>query len=127
MQAGTIAYLLYILSSSVDDYFAKQELPTQYTAHNIALLIQTVVRGLSYLVTFIFAANATGLALLGIQMALDPESVRENASGKLPKGQKLPNVKATDDIFSIRRAFKEAEQMGKQTGTERTTKSSDKR
>lgn len=115
VQAGTISYLLYLLSTRVDGYFAKQDLPTQYTAHNVAVLIQTVVRGLMYLVTFIFAANATGLALLGIQVAIDPESVRDDGLQRRRQEERLPSVKATDDIFAIRRAFQEAEQMGKRS------------
>ena len=39
-----------------------QTLPEQYTARNIAVLVQTVVRGLTYLITFIFGANALGLS-----------------------------------------------------------------
>lgn len=49
----------------MDAYFDRQTLPdayTQYTAHNIAVLVQTVGRGLVYLITFIFGANALGLA-----------------------------------------------------------------
>jgi len=112
-QAGTICYLLYLLSTSVDGYFADKELPTQYTARNIAVLVQTVARGLVYLVTFIFGANAVGLGLLGIQVIVAPDSLREGERRRRgAAGEKLPNVKVTDDIFSIRRAFKEAEEMG---------------
>ena len=60
-QAGVISYLLYLFSTAVNGYFEGQTLPEQYTAHNIAVLVQTVVRGLSYLITFIFGANALGL------------------------------------------------------------------
>jgi hypothetical protein len=60
-QAGVICYLLYLLSTKVDGYFDAQQLPSQYTARNVAVLIQTVVRGLAYLITFIFGANAAGL------------------------------------------------------------------
>ena len=45
----------------MDSYFDQQQLPTQYTARNIAVLVQTVVRGLVYLATFIFGANCAGL------------------------------------------------------------------
>ena len=60
-QAGVICYLLFLLTQAVDGYFATKPLPEQYTAHNIAVLLQTVVRGLAYLLTFIFGANAVGL------------------------------------------------------------------
>jgi hypothetical protein len=123
VQAGGIAYVLYLLSTSVDAYFANKELPTQYTARNIAVLIQTVIRGLSYLVTFIFAANATGLAALGVQLIIDPDSVQDSG-GRLRKPEEsIPKVKATDDIVAIRRAFQQAEQMGKRAASRELKKS----
>ena len=57
-----IAYFLFQLCGLIDGYFARQELPSQYTAHNITITLRTVVRGLAYLVTFLFGANAVGLA-----------------------------------------------------------------
>ena len=62
MQAGGFAYLLFLFSQGVDGYFEGQAIPEQYTAHNITVSIRTIVRGLSYLCTFIFAANAVGLS-----------------------------------------------------------------
>ena len=53
--------MLFLGSQTVDAFFDAKELPSQYTARNIAVLIQTVVRGLVYLATFIFGANAAGL------------------------------------------------------------------
>ena len=114
-QAGTICYLLYLVSTAVDDYFARQSVPDQYTARNITLLIQSVVRGLVYLAVGIFGANATGLAALGIQLVVNPDGVDKTFSvGKATSTQeKIPSVKVTDNISDIKRAFKEAENMGK--------------
>ena len=113
-QAGTICFGFYLLSRFVDDYFVHQELPDQYIARNVTLLIQSVVRGLVYLVTFIFGANATGLAALAVQMVVDPEGVDRGFEGErvVKKREVLPKVKISDDIGSLRRAFKEAERMG---------------
>jgi hypothetical protein len=112
-QAGTICFGFYLLSRVVDDYFLHQDLPAQYTARNVTLLIQSVVRGLVYLITFIFGANATGLAALAVQMVVDPEGVDRGLDQRVPKKKEvLPKVKVTDDIGSLRRAFKEAERMG---------------
>lgn len=64
-QAGIICWFLFQASRGVDAFFDRQSLPdpvTQYTAHNIAVLVQTVSRGLVYLITFIFGANTLGLA-----------------------------------------------------------------
>lgn len=60
-QAGAIAYLLFLASGYVDAFLDKQTLPEQYTARNVAVLVQTVCRGLVYLATFIFGANSLGL------------------------------------------------------------------
>ena len=114
-QAATIAYLLYLLSTNVDAFFAKQDLPSQYTARNIAILVQTASRGLVYLATFIFGANAAGVGLLGIALVVAPEWVNSTSPNNAKKVEKLPDVKITDDIFSLRRAFKEAEEMGKRS------------
>jgi len=113
-QAGTICFGFYMLSRFVDDYFVHQELPDQYTARNVTLLIQSVVRGLVYLVTFIFGANATGWAALAVQLVVDPEGVDRGFEGErvVKKKEVLPKVKISDDIGSLRRAFKEAERMG---------------
>ena len=46
----------------MDGYFEGQALPGQLTARNITITLRTVVRGLSYLLTFLFAANTVGLA-----------------------------------------------------------------
>ena len=58
---GVFAYLLFLVSSNVDGYFEGQALPDQLTARNITITLRTVVRGLSYLMTFLFAANTVGL------------------------------------------------------------------
>lgn len=112
-QAAVICYFLYLLSTNVDAYFAKQDLPTQYTARNIAILIQTVGRGLVYLATFIFGANAVGVGALGLALVVAPEWVNSGGRPQGRKEEKLPDVKITDDIFTLRRAFKEAEEMGR--------------
>ena len=62
IRLGVFAYLLFLLSSGVDGYFEGQALPDQLTARNITITLRTVVRGLSYLLTFLFAANTVGLA-----------------------------------------------------------------
>lgn len=111
-QAGAFCYGFFLLSRVVDDYFAHQDVPSQYTARNITLVIQSVGRGLVYLVTFIFGANATGLAALAIQLVVDPEGVDRGLDQPREKKDVLPRVKLTDDLGSIKRAFKEAENMG---------------
>ncbi len=61
-QAGTMAYGMWLLSTGVDAYFDRQAMPDQYTARNITVTVRTITRGLAYLATFIFGANAVGLS-----------------------------------------------------------------
>lgn len=61
LRLGGFACLLYLLSTNVDNYFEGQALPNQLTARNITITVRTIVRGLSYLLTFLFAANTIGL------------------------------------------------------------------
>ena len=61
IRLGVFAYLLFLVSSNVDGYFEGQALPDQLTARNITITLRTVVRGLSYLMTFLLAANTVGL------------------------------------------------------------------
>lgn len=62
VQAGVICYLLFQVCGYVDGYFDRQEMPDQYTARNIAVTLKTVIRGLAYLMTFLFGANCLGLS-----------------------------------------------------------------
>lgn len=115
-QAGIICWFLFQASRGVDAFFDRQTLPdpvSQYTAHNIAVLVQTVSRGLVYLITFIFGANTLGLAGLSIQLLLFGDSDARGSSSR-SKAAALPKVSVTDDVFALRRAFEEAERMGKQ-------------
>ena len=73
LQAGFCAFLLWQVCTRVDAFFETFELPEGYTAHNIAVTLRTVGRGLSYLLTFIFAANAAGLGGLAVQLVFYPE------------------------------------------------------
>ncbi|KAL3141484.1 hypothetical protein ABBQ32_005046 [Trebouxia sp. C0010 RCD-2024] len=62
IQAAFFTYLLFLFSTNISKYFGGQDLPDQYTARNITVTIRTAVGGLAYLATFIFGANALGLA-----------------------------------------------------------------
>ena len=65
LQAGGIAFVLLLAARAVDSFFEGQPMPdaaVNYTAHNVTVLVQTIARGLVYLATFIFSANALGLS-----------------------------------------------------------------
>jgi hypothetical protein len=111
-QAGAVAVVLWNAAGAVDAFFAAKELPTQYTARNIAVLVETVARGLVYLCTFIFSANATGLALLGAALAFAPQWVDAERAPRKPAST-LPRVALSDDVRAVRRAFRQADEQGK--------------
>lgn len=56
-----------------------------------------------------------GLASLGIALVVAPDWVNNGSQNRRKEEQKLPKVKVTDDIMSLRRAFKEAEEMGRRS------------
>lgn len=72
-QAGAVAILLFQVCVRVDAAMDEFGLPDGYTARNVAVTLKTVARGVAYLLTFIYGANATGLAGLAVQLALYPE------------------------------------------------------
>lgn len=88
IRLGVFAYLLFQLSSGVDGYFEGQALPDQLTARNITITLRTVVRGLSYLLTFLFAANTIGLAALTVQLLINPEAGSQPSVVKATKTTK---------------------------------------
>jgi len=68
-----ICFLLFQVCGLVDGYFDRQDLPDQFTARNITVTLRTVVRGLAYLLTFLFGANCVGLSgkLLTVLLAVN--------------------------------------------------------
>ena len=60
-QAGACAAALYAVCLGVDAFLEGRDLPDAYSARNIAVTLRTIGRGMAYLLTFIFGANAVGL------------------------------------------------------------------
>lgn len=61
------------LISQVDGFFEAREMPSNYTARNITVTVETIVRGLVYLCSFIFGANSLGMIGLGLRLITNPE------------------------------------------------------
>ncbi|CAI5511172.1 unnamed protein product [Closterium sp. Naga37s-1] len=76
--AGSIAIVLYKFATSVDDVFAGQTLSTTYTVRNLSIAVRTIVSGLVWLATFIFALNSLGLTLYAFQLALGIDSPKDS-------------------------------------------------
>jgi len=83
--AFAISLLLYQLCVKVDDYFAHQPVSPQFTVQKLQIAIQTIVRGLVYLCTFTFAANAAGLVGLAGALIFNPDAVKDEVIQRPPR------------------------------------------
>ena len=124
-QAGGIGFGLFIFSSKMTALIGQQSLPDAYTARNITITVRTILQGLTWLATFIFCLNAVGLFGLSIQMMIFPDSLREDEEDRAAKraareaqGPQLPKVAMTANPSDVRRAFDQAERMGKDEGNQ---------
>jgi hypothetical protein len=52
---------LYVFTSQLQDTLDATLLPDAYTARNISITVRTILTGISWLATFVFAANSLGL------------------------------------------------------------------
>lgn len=69
--AGVIALVLYKFSVTVEGSFSGKAVSLNYSIRNLTITVRTIVTGMCYLATFVFAANAIGLTLLSLQLALN--------------------------------------------------------
>lgn len=68
--AGVIAFVLYNFTTSVESTLDKQVISTNYSIRQITVTVRTIINGISYLATFVFALNSIGLTLYSGQLAL---------------------------------------------------------
>lgn len=66
-----ISIVLYVFASKVSDTFDGKALPESETVRQISITVRTIVEGLAYLATFVYAANGVGLVALAGQKTLD--------------------------------------------------------
>ncbi|KAK9793730.1 hypothetical protein WJX73_003408 [Symbiochloris irregularis] len=76
-QAGALCFVLYLFTTRLDGTFENAQLPSNFTARNITLTVQTIVRAVSYLFTFIAGVNTVGLLGLTVQLVLYPEKAED--------------------------------------------------
>ncbi|GFH23614.1 uncharacterized protein HaLaN_21250, partial [Haematococcus lacustris] len=122
----------------LDAFFSKMQLvledtsmPDAYTARNISITVRTILLGLSWLATFIFAANSIGLSALTVQWLLFPDSVnseeerREQAAARRAAaeaaGPQLPKVTVSSKSDELMKAFTSAERLGRKDNNSLTT------
>ncbi|KAL3686103.1 hypothetical protein R1sor_004125 [Riccia sorocarpa] len=66
--AGAIALLLYQATTSVEGSFVGKPVSVNYSIRNLTITVRTIINGLLYLATFVFAANSIGLGLYSVQL-----------------------------------------------------------
>ncbi len=66
-----IAFVLYGLTQQIVGAMDGKAVPENYQARQISITVRTIVSGLAYLATFVYAANGTGLVALAAQKWLD--------------------------------------------------------
>jgi hypothetical protein len=66
-----IAFVLYGFTQTIVGTFDGKPVPESYQARQITITVRTIVSGLAYLATFVYAANGTGLVALAAQKWLD--------------------------------------------------------
>ena len=66
-----IAFVLYGFTQTIVGTFDGRPVPESYQARQITITVRTIVSGLAYLATFVYAANGTGLVALAAQKWLD--------------------------------------------------------
>lgn len=67
--AGVIAFVLYNFTISVESALEKQAISTNYSIRQVTITIRTILNGICYLATFVFALNSVGLTLYSAQLA----------------------------------------------------------
>jgi hypothetical protein len=119
-QALAIAAVLYFLATTLDTAMSGAELPDEYTVRSIAVTLRTIVTGLVYLATFIFAANGVGLAALTVKLAMfgddevEPQNAATEPAQRKPKRpENLPNVGLTSHPDDVMRAFDEVSDLSR--------------
>ena len=96
--AGTIALFLYKFTLTVEGGFAGKVVSQNYSIRNLTVTVRTIIAGLCYLATFVFAANSIGLTLLSLQLALNIGGSPENSRNDVEPPSK--NIESPSDTSS---------------------------
>lgn len=78
--AGAIALVLYKFTVTVDAGFSGKAVSMNYSIRNLTVTVRTIITGMCYLATFVFAANSIGLTLLSLQLALNTGGPSDDSS-----------------------------------------------
>lgn len=111
-QAGLLALGLWVFTMKMQTIFDEQALPSAYTARNISVTVRTILLGLCYLASFVFAANTVGLTGLSLQLLFFPETVKDDKPNEVVEPKySLPKLRATANPSDVRAAFEEVKRV----------------
>lgn len=88
----------------------------------MAVTVRTVLRGLVYLATFIFAANGVGLSALALKLLIFGDDEDESGSDKPAIPDNIPKVGLTSNLDDVMRAFDEASDLKQYQKKQQDTK-----
>ncbi|CAN6443498.1 unnamed protein product [Victoria cruziana] len=71
LAAGAIALLLYKFTTTIEAALNQQAISDNFSVRQITITIRTIVNGLCYLATFVFAINSIGLILYSGQLTVN--------------------------------------------------------
>ncbi|CAM6037919.1 unnamed protein product [Sphagnum compactum] len=71
VMAAIIALVLYKFTTTVEAGFSDKAVSSNYSIRNLTITVRTIITGICYLATFVFAANSIGLTLYSLQLALN--------------------------------------------------------
>lgn len=97
--AGIIALVLYKFTVTVEGGFSGKAVSMNYSIRNLTITVRTIITGMCYLATFVFAANSIGLTLLSLQLALNIGGSNEDSKPN-PSDSKSELEKTKDDSSS---------------------------
>lgn len=90
----SISFLLFGFAKTIQANFDGRAVPDSYQARQITITVRTIVEGLAYLATFIYAANGIGLISLGLQKCLGNKvSTGEDTDSRLPESENVVEEK----------------------------------
>ena len=76
-----ISVVLYAFATKISASFDGRALPESETVRQISITVRTIVEGMAYLATFVYAANGAGLIALAGQKAMDYANGKDLVDG----------------------------------------------
>ncbi|CAK9861738.1 unnamed protein product [Sphagnum jensenii] len=89
VMAAIIALVLYKFTTTVEAGFSDKAVSSNYSIRNLTITVRTIITGICYLATFVFAANSIGLTLYSLQLALNLDTPSSPTNDSIDKKREL--------------------------------------